>query len=81
VFSGLRPPGEVRTGEYAMVLAFTDMAVYDKRRLPAVCRGGGVPHSHIISAATGDSAREFSSVTIIAASTAEADALADGCQR
>ncbi len=69
-------PGEVHTGEYAMVLAFTDMAVStsgDYQRFVVV---GGVPHSHIISAKTGDSAREFSSVTIIAGSAAEADALA-----
>jgi thiamine biosynthesis lipoprotein len=69
-------PGEVRTGEYAMVLAFTDMAVStsgDYQRFVVV---EGKPHSHIISTTTGDSAREFSSVTIIAASATEADALA-----
>jgi thiamine biosynthesis lipoprotein len=69
-------PGEVRTGEYAMVLGLADMAVStsgDYQRFVVV---EGVPHSHIISAKTGDSAKEFSSVTIIAGSAAEADALA-----
>ena len=69
-------PGEVQTGEYAMVLALSDMAVStsgDYQRFVVV---EGIPHSHIINTATGDSARQFSSVTIIAASAAEADALA-----
>ncbi|HSV26801.1 MAG TPA: FAD:protein FMN transferase, partial [Sedimentisphaerales bacterium] len=69
-------PGEVQTGEYAMVLAISDMAVStsgDYQRFVVV---DGIPYSHIISTATGGSAREFSSVTIIASIAAEADALA-----
>ncbi len=69
-------PGEVKTGQYAMVLALEDMAVStsgDYQRFVVV---DGMPHSHIINTTTGDSAREFSSVTIIAADTAHADAVA-----